>query len=55
MSAALASGTVATTSSVWGEITSMVRVPADGTHAPPTKIVSLFMLASFPLPEMRTV
>ena len=40
MSAFVPSGTRPTTSSVWGEMTSMTSVPAGSTHSPPMKSLS---------------
>ena len=40
MSAGLASGTRAMTSSVWGEVTSMVADVAGATHSPPMNSLS---------------
>src|SRR5215213_3082776 len=48
MSAVVPSGTRPTTSSVWGEMTSMTSEPAGSTHSPPMKSFSwTCMLFSF--------
>ncbi len=44
MSAVVPSGTVAMTSSVWGEITSMSSVPVEATHSPPMYRVSFSIM-----------
>jgi hypothetical protein len=46
MSAALASGTRAMTSSVWGDTTSMVAEVAGATHSPPMNSLSCTCMSS---------